>query len=168
MAQSAISFFVDDAALSAQNTRVPDAIGNSGMLGGASNAPGIGISTENPGLEEVLDSSGNGSWSLLDQHENARDSQIGQLLGGNGITPRDGDQPFTWDKSQPLYTDNGAASSGGAEGTAPDATIRIMELAALPTAADKLADPNLDGNLTFPAEGADLLVLADGWIANVP
>ena len=170
MAQSFISLFVDDAALTDMSNRVPDAVFNSGMLGGSANAPGIGISTENPDLQEVLDSSGNGSWSLFDQHGNFRSAQIGQLLGGNGSVPREGNQEFTWDKSQALYTDNGAASSGGSggdDGTLPDATIRLYDPADLPTAAEKEADPNLDGFLEFPVLGANLTSLPTGWETGV-
>ncbi len=173
MAQSFISVFVDDNAATAVGVRVPDAILNSGMFAGASNAPGIGISTENPDLQESLfeatDGSGDlvtGSWTLLDQHGNARQSQIGQLLGGPGSVSRIGNQEFTWDKSQALYTDNGAASSGGQEGTLPDATIRLIDPADLPTAAEKEADPNLDGNVTLPAQGAWLETLEAGWIED--
>lgn len=145
MAQSMISFFVDDAAVTALDARVPDAITNSGMFAGASNAPGIGISTENPNLEESLP-----SWTLLDQFGNARDDQRSQCIGGPGIT---------------LTTD--WPGSGGQEGTLPAATIRLVAAADLPTYAEKLADPNVDGSLTLPAEGANLLALADGWKANI-
>lgn len=163
MAQSFISLFVDDASVTAMTTRVPDAVFNSGVFAGASNAPGIGISTENPGLEESLP-----NWTLLDQHGNARESQIGQLLGGLGLVPRTGNQEFTWDKSQALYTDSGAASSGGAEGTLPDAIIRLIDPADLPTAAEKEADSNVDGQVSLPANGATLSVLADGWVEAPP
>jgi hypothetical protein len=178
MAQSLISFFVDDAAVTALDTRMADdntlgltALVNSGVFGGAANAPGLGISTENPNLEESLMPNTNassvlgvGSWSLLDQHGDARESQISQLIGGNGIVAREGNVATTWDKTQLLYTPSGAASSGGLEGTLPDATVRLMDAADLPTAAEKVADPNVDGELTLPAQGANLSVLADGWI----
>jgi hypothetical protein len=141
MAQSFISLFVDDAATAAMAARVPAAVYNSGVFAGGGNAPGIGISTENPNLEQSLP-----EWTLLDQHGNARAAQIGQVLGGDGITP-EVDYP----------------SSGGQEGTLPDATIRLIDPAALPTYADKLADPNLDGNVSFPALGANLTDLAVGW-----
>lgn len=155
MAQSFISVFVDDAAVTALDTRVPDAIVNSGLFGGASNAPGIGISTENPNLEESLFPAGDvdsgvGSWSLLDQHGNARVGQIGQLIGGTGIT-LDTDWP----------------GSGGTEGTLPAATIRLIDPAQLPTYAEKLADPSVDGSLTFPAPNAELNTLPLGWEAQV-
>jgi len=81
MAQSEISFFVDDPAVTfrqAEETN-PDTLWNSGMFAGASNSPGIGISTENPNLEEQLP-----NWTLLDQFGNARESQIGQCIGGTG------------------------------------------------------------------------------------
>ena len=152
MPQSFISVFVDDAAATALTTRVPDAIVNSGLFGGASNSPGIGISTENPDLQEALfeatDGSGDlvtGSWTLLDQFGDVR-AQIGQLIGGTGITDV-ADYP----------------SSGGTEGTLPEATIRLIDPANLPTYAEKLADPSVDGSLGFPAPNATLVTLEDGW-----
>ena len=160
MPQSLISVFVDDAAVTAMAARVPAAIFNSGMFAGASNAPGIGISTENPDLDESLFASTSGpsagqlttgSWTRLDQHENPRTTQISQLIGGSGIT-LDTDWP----------------GSGGDEGTAPDATIRLVDAADLPTYAKKLANPNLDGNVTFPAENASMVDLAVGWIEQGP
>ncbi len=96
------SFFIDDAAATALNARVPNANTNSGMFGGASNSPGIGISTENTGLDESLP-----SWTLLDQSGNARNAQRGQLIGGAGIST--------------------AGTSSGTEGTLPAATIRLYD-----------------------------------------
>lgn len=146
MAQSFISLFVDDVSVTAMTTRVPDAVFNSGVFAGASNSPGIGISTENPGLEESLP-----NWTLLDQHGNARESQIGQLIGGDGIT-----EASDW------------PGSGGVEGTLPDAIIRLIDPADLPTAAEKEADSNVDGQVSLPANGATLSVLADGWVEAPP
>lgn len=153
MAQSLISFFVDDAAVTAMTTRVPGATTfNSGVFGGASNSPGIGISTTNPGLEESLP-----NWTLLDQHGNARNDQIGQLVGGTGITAA-ADYPSSGGITV-------APSTG--MGTAPGASIRLMDAADLPTYAEKLADPNVDGNLTLPAFGAELVDLAVGWVESL-
>ena len=152
MAQSEISFFVDDPAVTfrqAEETN-PDTLWNSGMFAGASNSPGIGISTENPNLEEQLP-----NWTLLDQFGNARASQIGQCIGGSGFVNR-------------ALTD--WPSSGGTEGTAPDSTIRLMPVDSLPTNAEKdlfAAKPNpteQDGQLTLPAQGANLTDLAVGWV----
>ena len=145
MAQALPTFFSDDVAQTAMEARVPTVVANTGVTYGGGNAPGIGISTENPGLEESLP-----SWTLLDQHENARDDQIGQLIGGDGIT-----EAADW------------PGSGGTEGTLPDATIRLMDAADLPTYAEKLADPNVDGNLTLPAFGAELVDLAVGWVESL-
>jgi len=125
------SFFVDDAAVTALDARVPNATYNSGMFGGASNSPGIGISTENPNLEQSLP-----NWTLLDQHGNARVNQIGQLIGGAGIS-----DPGT---------------SSGTEGTAPDATIRLYDN----TTQDGT------GAMSLPASGAALTDLAVGWAAG--
>jgi hypothetical protein len=166
MAQSLISYFVDDAALAALDTRVPGAADVAvagtvnGMNVGASNAPGIGISTENPDLDESLP-----NWTLLDQHGNARDAQISQLIGGNGLVARTGNVATTWDTTQALYTPSGAASSGGTEGTAPDATIRM---GTNPTQAAKdAAEPSIDGTI-IADNSAVLLDLDVGWTSAVP
>ncbi len=143
MAQSEISFFVDDNSITSRSAEVPDANWSSGLLGGASNSPGIGISTENPGLDESLP-----NWTLLDQNSNARESQRGQLIGGPGFVDRSSTE---W------------PSSGGEEGTAPDATIRFMPAENLPTAAEKADGSKLDGELSLPAQGANLSDLAVGW-----
>ena len=132
MPKSLCSFFVDDAALAALDARVPNATVNSGMLGGASNSCGIGISTENPNLEESLP-----NWTLLDQHGNARDAQIGQHIGGAGISD--------------------AGTSSGTEGTEPDATIRLYDNDTL----------DGSGTMTYPADGASLVDLAVGWAPQV-
>ena len=125
---SLTSFFVDDDASAALAIRVPDAAFNSGMFGGGSNAPGIGISTTNPGLAEQLP-----NWTLLDQHGDARSSQISQHLGGPAISD--------------------AGTSSGLEGTLPDAIVRLVDTDTL----------DGTGELTFPALGADLTSLATGW-----
>ncbi len=158
MARSKISFFVDDVASVSVQARVPNAVVNSGVFGGSSNSPGIGISTENPFLGESLP-----NWTLLDQFGNVRQNQRGQLIGGNGVVPREGDVPTTWDASQPSYSPAGAASSGGVDGTQPDATIRVVDEDDLPTAAEKEADSNVDGSLSFPLFGAELVDLDTGW-----
>jgi len=147
------SVFVDDAALAAREAEVPDAEWNSGMLGGGSAGPGIGISTQNPGLDESLfpatDGSGDlvvGSWTLEDQHGNARAFQLGQNIGGSGYTDP-ADYP----------------SSGGEEGTLPESTIRLQSEDDLPTNEEKADGTRLDGSLVLPADGALLDDLATGW-----
>jgi hypothetical protein len=156
-ARSLMSFFIDDAAVSALETRVPDASVDSGAFGGSCNGAGIGTLTTN--LEQSLP-----NWTLEDQFENPRTSQIGQLIGGNGIVPRTGNVATTWDKTQVLYTLQGAVSSGGTEGTLPDSTIRLYDGDDLPTRAEKEANPDLDGQLTLPASSASLVDLAIGWV----
>jgi hypothetical protein len=105
MPQSLISVFVDDAAVAARTAEVPDAEWNSGMFGGSCQ-PGIGISTENPDLQESLP-----NWTLLDQFGDARVGQIGQNIGGTG------------------YSD--PSTSSGDEGTLPGSTIRLVDATAL-------------------------------------
>ncbi len=135
MAQAKPTYFVDDAAVTALGTRVPAASTDTGMNFGASNNPGIGISDQNANLGESLP-----NWTLLDQHGNARDAQISQVLGGDGITAA-ADWP----------------GSGGTEGTLPDATIRFGA-----NPANVNSQPNNDAPITAVA-GASLIDLADGW-----
>ena len=78
---AAPSFFKDDVAQTAMEARVPTVVVDTGLTFGGGNAPGIGISSQNPGLEESLP-----NWTLLDQHGNARVSQISQCIGGDGIS----------------------------------------------------------------------------------
>lgn len=99
---SQASFFIDDTGLAALASRVPDAQVNSGMTYGGSNANGIGISTENPNLDESLP-----NWTLEDQFGNARVNQRSQHIGGSGISD--------------------AGTSSGQEGTLPAATIRLAD-----------------------------------------
>jgi len=119
--------FVDDAAAAALAARVPNANYNSGMFGGC-NGNGIGIGIPSAGLDESLP-----NWTLLDQHGNARVNQIGQYIGGSGISD--------------------AGTSSGEEGTLPDATIRWQDNETL----------DGTGELSFPALGCALNSLAVGW-----
>lgn len=147
MAQSLINFFIDDASVAALEIRVPLALFNSGMFAGASNAPGIGISSENPGLDESLP-----NWTLLDQFGNARVNQRSQCIGGPGIT---------------LTSD--WPGSGGQEGTLPAAVATFIDPVDLPTYDEKLADSNVDGQIPTlaPTPGCALNSLAAGWEAGV-
>jgi hypothetical protein len=135
MAQALPTFFSDDIAQTAMEARVPTVVANTGVTYGGGNAPGIGISTENPNLEESLP-----SWTLLDQHGNARTAQISQCIGGDGIT-----EAADW------------PGSGGTEGTLPDAVIRFG------TNPDNV-DGQPDNNEPITVgNGADLVLLATGW-----
>ena len=125
--QAQASFFIDDSGLAALAARVPDAVVNSGMMYGASCAPGIGISTENPGLAESLP-----NWTLLDQFGDARANQISQHIGGAGIS-----DPGT---------------SSGDSGTDPASTIRLAPQADM-TGDGALAFPKFGAELTDLAAG---------------
>jgi len=92
--------FIDDAAVTALGVRVPAASVDTGMNRGASNAPGIGISDDNPGLDESLP-----SWTLLDQFGDPRNAQVSQCIGGPGISA--------------------AGTSEGQEGKLPEAVTRF-------------------------------------------
>jgi len=132
--------FIDDAAVTALDARVPDAVTGTGMYHCGSNAPGVGIGTDNPNLEQSLP-----NWTLLDQHGNARNAQISQLIGGTGITDV-ADYP----------------SSGGTEGTLPDSTVRLW---VNPDNVDGVPDNNA---LPTADNSAVLLDLAVGWTSAVP
>lgn len=124
--------FVDDAALAAREAEVPNANWNSGCLGGGGAGPGIGIGP-GAGLDEQLP-----NWTLLDQHGNARNGQIGQNIGGLG------------------YSDPGTSS--GNAGTLPESTIRTQNN----------VDLDGTGALAFPAPNAVLTDLDAGWQLQTP
>ena len=71
--------YVDNIELVIRSGEVPDAQWGTGMDYTASNAPGIGIATDNPGLEPSLP-----SWTRLDQDGDTRVPQVSQILGGGG------------------------------------------------------------------------------------
>ena len=73
--------YVDNIELIIRSGEIPDAQWGTGMDYGASNAPGVGIATDNAGLEQSLP-----SWTRLDQDEAARTPQVSQIIGGGGPT----------------------------------------------------------------------------------
>ena len=162
--------FVDDPAVAfrtAEETNA-DASWDTGMNAGASNAPGVGVATDNPNLEESLfaatDGSGDlttGSWTLLDQHGDTRVAQISQVLGGPGFVARTGNVATTWDTTQALYTPEGAASSGGQEGTLPGNIVRLW------TNPDNVNEVPDNDAPPVAAGDAQLVTLAAGWISFV-
>ena len=156
---SPATYFQDDAARSAREAEVPDASFSNGMNMGGSSSMGQGINM----LEgEVVGTPE--QFTLLDQFENARTAQISQNIGGLPSVPRTGNQQFTWDRSQALFTENGAASSGGTPGTEPDSIIRFGNA---PTQAAKdAADPSIDGSIIFTGD-ATLSTLELGWTAAI-
>jgi hypothetical protein len=178
--------FVDDAAVTAREAEYPafavdgDPIFDTGVNSGASCAPGIGIATDNPNLQESLfpatDGSGDlntGSWTDLDQFGNERAAQISQLIGGPGTVLRTGDQIYTWDKTAPSYSAGGAASSGGQipsdEGTLPGNVVRLWanpDNIGQPgnSVPDNNAPPVPTGNATLSTGTGGL---ATGW-TSVP
>jgi hypothetical protein len=122
--------FVDDSTVALRLVEVPDAVWNSGMFGG-NNAPGVGIGTDNPNLEESLP-----NWTLLDQFGNARVGQRGQNIGGSGYTVA-AEYP----------------SSGGEEGTLPDSTIRTQNVNDLDGTGTLSIDPAPNAELETLEEG---------------
>lgn len=131
------TYFIDDVARTAREAEVTAADFDNGMNLGGSNACGIGINMNEGAVVGTPE-----QFTLLDQFENARAAQISQHIGGEGLT---------------LVAD--WPSSGGQEGTLPDAVIRF---GTLPTQAAKDADTAVDGTI-IPVGNATLSVLLDGW-----
>jgi hypothetical protein len=130
--------FKDDAAVAALVIRVPAAQVGTGMDFG-SNQCGVGIATDNAGLDESLP-----SWTLLDQGEFANDfvprirvNQRSQCIGGPGISA--------------------AGTSDGQEGSLPAA---VASLFINPINIE--GQPNPVGIPTVEG-GAALADLALGW-----
>ncbi len=156
---SEATYFIDDIAQTAREAEVTAADFDNGMNLGASNACGIGINMNEGAIVGTPE-----QFTLLDQNGLARAGQISQHISGLGSVPRTGDQEFTWDRSQPLYTPAGAASSGGQVGTLPDSTVRFGDA---PTQAAKdAAEPSIDGTI-IPIGNATLTTLAGGWVIQV-
>tara|TARA_R110000822_G_scaffold11142_1_gene41210 strand:+ start:9541 stop:9909 length:369 start_codon:yes stop_codon:yes gene_type:complete len=77
--------YVNDVDLSLRSSEVPLASWTTGLTYGASNAPGIGVATANPGLAQSLP-----NWTLLDQDSAARTPQVSQIIGGGGYQGSEG------------------------------------------------------------------------------
>jgi hypothetical protein len=120
-----------------------------GMNRAGSNAPGIGIATGIVSATAAAiaafpdDQTPPGPYpekfTLLDQDTDARIPQVSTVIGNDANTVRVGNVATTWDKSQALYTDSGAASSGGLEGKATDPVRFIYSV--------PNADPNVSGTV---------------------
>jgi hypothetical protein len=139
------TFFQDDAAATARALEVTAASFVNGANLGGSCAPGIGINM-NEGAVVGTDE----QFTLLDQFGNAREAQISQSIGGFPFVDRVADA-VPW------------PGSGGTEGTAPDA---VIQFGTLPTNAEKVADPALDGTITSDGNST-LTTLSAGWVVNV-
>lgn len=144
-----VTGFTDDIARTAREVEVPLAAFNNGMNLGGSNACGLGINIDGGAIVGTPE-----QFTLNDQRGIARVSQISQQVGGFPSVPRTGNQEFTWDKSQALYTPSGAASSGGTPGTEPDAVI----FTGTPS-------ENGDGSATKTGQ-ASLVTLGAGWVVD--
>jgi hypothetical protein len=166
MAQSLANTFRDTTAIAARTAEEtnPDASWVNGMNNSAC-MPGIGVAFGQPDLwqdPDYLPAIGDpSSWTLLDQDGDIRVPQVSQLIGGGGFVPRTGNVPTTWDETQALYSDSGAASSGGVEGDGK-AEAEFIIAAGNPTQDAKDGDPDLDGTITVLGT-ANLQTLAVGW-----
>lgn len=124
--------FVETVTVAARALEVPDAAFDDGMNLGASNAPGIGI---NFGGGAIVGEPQ--QFTLLDQDGDARNPQVSQVIGGDGLTEV-GDWP----------------SSGGVEGKGT-----------LPVTA-QTPDASGDGSAAIDGTAA-LTDLAVGWVAGI-
>jgi hypothetical protein len=125
------TFFRDDAAVAARTPEVSNASWTTGMNNGGSNACGVGINAAGGAVVGTPD-----QFTLLDQKGLARTGQRSQSIGG---------YPFVAAAAYP--------SSGGTEGTAPDAVIFIGTVSS-----------NGDGSAVVTGN-ATLADLATGWTA---
>ena len=82
---------------------------------GASNAPGIGVATDNPNLEQSLP-----SWTLLDQDGDARTPQVSQVIGGGGPEGMPGKG------LQPVEVVVNAASGNGSVTGSQEAQLNVL------------------------------------------
>jgi hypothetical protein len=137
MANVAVTFR-NTTAIGIRAAEVPDASFANGM-NNATCMPGIGVATDNPDLAPSLP-----EWTLEDQFEVARIPQVGQLIGGTGVTP-EVDYP----------------SSGGVEGNGSD-QAQFLIGGGNPTNAEVEGDPDLAGTITVLGT-ANLQSLATGW-----
>ena len=76
--------FLDATSVTAREAEVPLAAFDNGMNLGGSNAPGLGIATAGEIQTQDLDES-LPNWTLLDQDEDAREPQVSQHIGGDGL-----------------------------------------------------------------------------------
>ena len=76
--------FLNATSVTAREAEVPLASFDNGMNLGGSNAPGIGIATAGVIQTEDLDES-LPNWTLLDQDGDAREPQVSQHIGGDGL-----------------------------------------------------------------------------------
>lgn len=124
-----LTSFVDTIAVGNRETEVPLANFGDGCNNAGSNAHGLGIGIDDGAVSGLPD-----QFTLLDQHGNTRQAQISQSIGGF---------PYVAAAAYP--------SSGGTEGTLPDATIRTG---------------TNDGNgVITPVGNASLVTLGAGWVA---
>ena len=129
--------YVDQTAITARASEVPGASWTTGM-NNSTNSPGLGIATDNPGLDESLP-----SWTLLDQDGDARAPQASQVIGGYGFVAN-ADYP----------------SSGGVEGKG-NGGADAVDIVANPDFPDN------DGSVTV-VDTVSLLDLAVGWEDSTP
>ena len=154
----------------AARARTPNAEWYNGANPNAGNNSGIGININGGSLPEITGENSIGyNWTLLQQMPNIFNPSVMQSRTPQGVCPigcsanviRIGNVATTWDTTQPLYTESGAASSGGS-------IPQLMQFG--PISAGTNPD-NVDG---APVEGAapvlvgsaTLATLSAGWVAT--
>jgi hypothetical protein len=149
------------------NQNIPTEAWDNGV-NNASCSAGLGVGYENPDLynnpsygDGLLDGDP-GQFTLLDQDEAVRVPQVSQEIGGLGAVSRTGDQIYTWDASQPLYTSSGAASSGGVEGKGTEFLAAVSNPDNIIVDGESVPDNN--AGPTTNGTG-NLQTTAAGWVA---
>jgi hypothetical protein len=156
------TFYSDDAAITAGQSRVTGADFEDGCNPSASCAHGLGINIDGGALPAETGFNSEGfNWTLQDQDSVARTPQVSQVIGGDGTVPRSGNVATTWDTTQVLYTVQGAASSGGISGNGSAHGESI---------SDATNPANVDGSPVAGATitevgNATLTSLGAGWVS---
>lgn len=141
---TAPTFFVDELAVIARSTEVPEASFVNGANLAASNACGIGINMEGGAVVGTP-----AQFTVTDQRGQARDPQCSQSLGGF---------PYADPADYP--------SSGGTENLLPsDFDVPILT-GTMPTTAEKEANPSIDGEAVITGT-ATISDAATGWVGGV-
>jgi hypothetical protein len=156
MAQPNPTSYTDSAAVTLRTPEVPEASWDTGA-NLASCQAGVGINMGGGAIVGTPE-----QFTLEDQFEADRIPQNSSAIGGGGFVPRTGNQEFTWDKSQVLYTDGGAASSGGVELEDISGPLPVLVLAN----PDKtgVSDSDYQELPILVVGSANLESLAAGWI----
>jgi hypothetical protein len=156
MAQPNPTSYVDTTAVTAREIELPEASWDTGV-NNASCQAGAGINMGGGAIVGTPE-----QFTLADQFEADRIPQNSSAIGGGGFVPRTGNQEFTWDKSQALYTAAGAASSGGTELDDSSGPLPVLVF----SNPDKtgVSDSDYNDLPSLVVGSANLETLDAGWI----